>query len=195
MQLCNALYKNIGHVVLVLLLLLLFCSCLMGVVGRPIEAAPLETDALILDMGEYYQPSLSSIIPSANGELANTAVDLSPPALDITDAAVAAAAGAVVRSPAPSFQLQLYSVMPRCLQANAKVWMGQLAFREATQQTRVGYFCAPGAKQTADACSQASVELCLRLQHAAECPTTSQVVCVSMSCLYLCIVLQLCGKT
>jgi hypothetical protein len=117
----------------------------MGIVGRPLETAPLETDALVLDMGEYYQPSLGPIIPSANGELANTAVDLSPPALNIADAAVAAAAGAMVRSPAPSFQLQLYSVMPRCLQANAKVWMGQLTFREPTQQTRVGYFCAPGA--------------------------------------------------
>jgi hypothetical protein len=117
----------------------------MGVVGRPLDTTPLETDALVLDMGEYYQPSLAAVIPSASGELANTAVDLSPAALDISDAAVAAAAGAMVRSPAPSFQLQLYSVIPRCLQANSKVWMGQLTFREPTQQTRVGYFCAPGA--------------------------------------------------
>ncbi|KAF6255371.1 hypothetical protein COO60DRAFT_215437 [Scenedesmus sp. NREL 46B-D3] len=122
-----------------------FVGCLMGVVGRQREAETLETDALVLDMGEYYQPSLAPVIPSANGESASTALDLSPAALCVGDAAAAAAAGALVRSPVQSFQLQLYSVMPRCLQANAKVWMGQLAFREATQQTRVGYFCAPGA--------------------------------------------------
>ncbi|WIA32818.1 hypothetical protein OEZ86_006000 [Tetradesmus obliquus] len=134
-------------------------GCLRGIVGKPREAAPLETDALVLDMGEYYQPSLGPIIPSASGELANTAVDLSPSALDVEDAAVAAAAGAMVRSPAPAFQLQLYSVLPRCLQANAKVWMGQLTFREPTQQTRVGYFCAPGAGVADLSSQQQSPEL------------------------------------
>ncbi|WIA12661.1 hypothetical protein OEZ85_006309 [Tetradesmus obliquus] len=134
-------------------------GCLRGIVGKPREAAPLETDALVLDMGEYYQPSLGPIIPSASGELANTAVDLSPSALDVDDAAVAAAAGAMVRSPAPAFQLQLYSVLPRCLQANAKVWMGQLTFREPTQQTRVGYFCAPGAGVADLSSQQQSPEL------------------------------------
>lgn len=115
-------------------------------VAGPEESAPLDTDALVLHMGQYYLPSLAAVIPAAAGEPAG-GPELSPAALGIEDAAVAAAAGAVIRGGTPDFQLQLYSVLPRKLQSFAKVWKNRLTFREGTQQTCYGYFDAPGAWQ------------------------------------------------
>eukprot|EP00878_Enallax_costatus_P019307 GHUV01020367.1.p1 GENE.GHUV01020367.1~~GHUV01020367.1.p1 ORF type:complete len:869 (+),score=259.19 GHUV01020367.1:252-2609(+) len=59
-------------------------SCLFGSIGRllgiSLDSNPVDTDALLLDMGEYFLPTLGPVIPAAaGGEAPSVGLDVSNP--------------------------------------------------------------------------------------------------------------------
>jgi len=139
----------------------LSCSAVSRCYGRGATAA-LDSDALALDMGTYFQTNLAHVLPHTatpadTASRAAAAETTTAAAVDVGDAALAAAAltlaagsssssggGSGGRQDCACAELSLYSVCPRSLQARVKVWGSSLSFKEGTQQTSRGYFQAPG---------------------------------------------------
>lgn len=148
----------------------LSCSAVSCCYGRGATAA-LDSDALALNMGTYFQANLAHVLPHtaapavAASRAAASEVTVAA-AADAGDAALAATAltlaagsnssssnsssgggggsGSGGRQDCACAELSLYSVCPRSLQARVKVWSSSLSFKEGTQQTSRGYFQAPG---------------------------------------------------
>jgi hypothetical protein len=148
-----------------------FSSCLSCSLFGARSSSQLDNDALLLDMGEYYVPSLAPIIPAAasgsssgtdggGSTAASTAVGRILAAAGAGRAAVAAAAAAAVPGSASKADikagssssgalapqtLQLYSISPRPLADRAKQWGGRLHFKQASEVMARPFFDAPGA--------------------------------------------------